>query len=59
MEFSDIRWGGRERNNLARYRDQWRTLVNTVMNMQFPLNVRKFFSSWATGGFFKESAPWS
>jgi hypothetical protein len=26
----------RERINLAQYRDQWRALVNTVMNMQVP-----------------------
>jgi hypothetical protein len=37
----------------AQDRDQWRALVNTVMNRLFHKikNVRKFFSSCTTGGF--------
>jgi hypothetical protein len=27
-------WGGMEWINLAQHRDQWRALVNTVMNLQ-------------------------
>jgi hypothetical protein len=30
--------------NLAQDRDQWRPLVNTVMNLRVPLNAGKFLS---------------
>jgi hypothetical protein len=35
---------------LAQARDQWRTLVNTVMNLQVPENDGKFLSSSASAG---------
>jgi hypothetical protein len=31
--------------DMAQERDQWRALVNTVMNIRVPYNVRKFLSS--------------
>jgi hypothetical protein len=37
--------------DLSQGRDQWRALVNTVMNLLVPQNVGKLFSSYATGGF--------
>jgi hypothetical protein len=36
---------------LAHVRDQWRALVNTVMNLQLPQNAANFLSSCTTGGF--------
>jgi hypothetical protein len=42
--------GGMDWINLAQDRDQWRALVNTIMNLQAPYNVGKFLSSCSTGG---------
>jgi hypothetical protein len=37
--------------DLVQDRDQWRTLVNTVMNLRVPKNVWKILSSCTIGGF--------
>jgi hypothetical protein len=37
-------------NDLAQYRNQWSTLVNTAMNLLFPNNFGKFMNSCTTGG---------
>jgi hypothetical protein len=34
MDFNDIGWEGVEWIHLAQDRDQWRAVVNAVMNMQ-------------------------
>jgi hypothetical protein len=31
--------------DLSQYKDQWRALVNTVMNVEVPLKIGKFLSS--------------
>jgi hypothetical protein len=49
MDFREIGWDGMDWIDLAEVRDQWGALVNTVINLQFPQNVRKFFSCYATG----------
>jgi hypothetical protein len=36
MDLREIRWGGMDWIVLARDRDQWRALVNTVMNLRVP-----------------------
>jgi hypothetical protein len=36
MDLREIGWGDMDWIDLAHDRDQWRTLVNTVMNLQVP-----------------------
>jgi hypothetical protein len=40
-----IGWGGLDWIDLAQDRDQWKALVNTVMNLRIPKNVGKFLSN--------------
>jgi hypothetical protein len=36
MDFSEIVWGGMDRSDVTHGRDQWRTHVNTVVNLRVP-----------------------
>jgi hypothetical protein len=36
MDLREIGWDGRDWIELAQDRDQWRTLVNTAMNLRVP-----------------------
>jgi hypothetical protein len=36
LDLREIRWGSRDWIDLAQDRDQWRALVNTVMNLWVP-----------------------
>jgi hypothetical protein len=55
MNVIEIGWGGMDWIDLAQDRDQWKVLVNTVMNLRAPLNIGKFLRSWATGGFWRRA----
>jgi hypothetical protein len=41
--------------DLAYDRDQWRALLNMVMNLWVPWNARKFMSSCTIGGFSRRA----
>jgi hypothetical protein len=51
MDLREIGWDRMDWIDLAQDRDQWRALMNTVMNLRVLYNVGKFLSSCATGGF--------
>jgi hypothetical protein len=36
IDLGEIEWDGRDRIELAQDKDQWRALVNTVMNLRAP-----------------------
>jgi hypothetical protein len=36
MDLRGIEWDGMDRIDLAEDRDQWRALVNTIMNLRVP-----------------------
>jgi hypothetical protein len=41
MDLREIRWGGVDYINLAQDRDQWRTVVNVVMNLRVQIKFRE------------------
>jgi hypothetical protein len=46
------KYSGNEWMHLARDRDQWLAVVNTVMNLPFPEKTGKFLASWLITGFY-------
>jgi hypothetical protein len=55
MNLREIEWDGMDWIDLAQDRDQWRTIVNTVMNLRVPYNAGNFLSDWTIGGFSRRS----
>jgi hypothetical protein len=55
INLREIGWDGMDWIELAQDRDQWRDLVNTVMNLRVPYNSEEFLSSCKIGSFSKMS----
>jgi hypothetical protein len=54
-DLREIRCDNMDWIDLAQYRDQWRALVNTVMNHWVPENAGKFLSGCTIGGFSRRA----
>jgi hypothetical protein len=50
MDLREIRWGGMDWIDLAQDRDQWRALMDTLINFRFDKSG-KFLSGCTTSGF--------
>jgi hypothetical protein len=55
MNVREIGWDGMDWIDLAQDRDQWRALVNMVMNFRVPQNAGKFSNSCTTGSFSRRA----
>jgi hypothetical protein len=55
MNLKEIGLGDMDWIYLAEDRDQWRNLVNTVMNLHVPKNVGKFLSNCTDGSFSRRA----
>jgi hypothetical protein len=51
MDLRERGWHGMNWINLAKDRDQWRALVNTVINLRVPENTENFLSCFSIGTF--------
>jgi hypothetical protein len=51
IDLSEIGWDGREWIELAQDRDQWRALVNTVMNLRVLKIAGNFLTGCTIGSF--------
>jgi hypothetical protein len=59
MDLTETGWGGMDWIDLAHDRSQWRSLVNTVMNLRVPYNVGKILEWLCNWRLLKISAPCS
>jgi hypothetical protein len=55
MDIREIGWGGMEWIDLAQDIDQWRVLINTIINLRIPCNVGRILSICASGGFSRRA----
>jgi hypothetical protein len=55
IDLREIGWDGKDCIGVALDRDQWRALVNTVMNFPVPYNTGKFLSSCTIGSFSRRA----
>jgi hypothetical protein len=57
MYLREMGWGGMDWIIQDQGRDNWRALVNTVVNFWVPYYAGKFLSSYTTGGFSRRTQP--
>jgi hypothetical protein len=50
MDLIETEWDGVDWIDMALDRDQWKALVNTVLNLRVPLNAGKFLSGYTISG---------
>jgi hypothetical protein len=55
IDLRKIEWNDMDWNHLAQDRDQWRPLVNMVMNLLVPYNAGTFLSICTTGSFSRRA----
>jgi hypothetical protein len=55
IDLKEVGWDGVDWIDMAQDRDQWKALVNTVMNFRVLQNVRKFLNSCTIGGFSRRA----
>jgi hypothetical protein len=55
MDLSETGWDVMEWINLAQDMEQWRALLNAVMNFRVPENAGKFLSSCIIGSFSRRA----
>jgi hypothetical protein len=50
MALGEIGWGDVDWIGLAKDRNRWRALVNSVLNLRVPINARNLSNVYTTGG---------
>jgi hypothetical protein len=55
MDLREIEWAGMDWIDLAQDTDQWRALVNMVMNLPVPYSAGRFFNGCTTGSFSRRA----
>jgi hypothetical protein len=55
MDLREIGWDGTDWIDLAQDKEQWRALVNAVMNHQVSYNAGKFLSGYTIGSFSRRA----
>jgi hypothetical protein len=55
MDLRDTEWDGMDWIDLAHDMDQWRALMNTVMNIPIPQNAGKFLNSYIISSFSRRA----
>jgi hypothetical protein len=51
MDLGEVGWGDVDCIGLAKDRNRWRALVNSILNPRVPLNAGKLSSGLASSGF--------